>query len=76
MAENSLQEKIRALPPELQEEVRDFVEFLSSRQTKKHKTKMRFGWQGALKNLGSQYTSVELQHRISEMRTGQDETPS
>ncbi|MEW5830969.1 MAG: DUF2281 domain-containing protein [Chloroflexota bacterium] len=76
MSENSLQEMIRALPPELQEEVRDFIAFLSSRQAKKRKVKMQFGWQGALKDLRTQYTSVELQHRISEMRMEQDETSS
>jgi len=37
---------------------------------------MRFEWQGALKDLRSQYTSVELQHRISDMRAGFDETAS
>jgi len=33
---------------------------------------MRFEWQGALKDLYSQYTSVKLQHQISDMRTGFD----
>lgn len=78
MAETSLKEIIRALPPELRDEVRDFAAFLLTRQSKKSKpkpaarTKMNFEWQGALK--GIQYTSVELQHRIADMRAGQDET--
>ena len=76
MTETSLQDMIQALPPELQDEVRDFVEFLSERKAKKRKTKMRFTWQGALKDLRSQYTSVELQHRISDIRAGFDETAS
>jgi hypothetical protein len=76
MTETSLQDMIRALPPELQEEVRDFVKFLSAQQAKKRRVKMRFEWQGALKDLRSQYTSVELQHRISDMRAGFDETAS
>jgi hypothetical protein len=74
MTETSLQDMIQALPPELQDEVRDFVEFLSERKAKKRKAKMRFAWQGALKDLRSQYTSVELQHRISDIRAGFDET--
>ena len=76
MAEMSLQDMIQALPPELQREVRDFVAFLVARQAKKRKTKMRFEWQGALKEMRGQYTSVELQHQISDARAGQDETPS
>jgi hypothetical protein len=74
MTETSLQEMICALPPELQDEVRNFVKLLSVKQGEKQKTKMRFAWQGALKDLRSQYTSVELQHKISDMRTGFDET--
>lgn len=76
MTETSLQEMIQALPPELQREVHDFVKFLSAQQTKKRKVKMRFAWQGALKDLRPQYTSVELQHRISDIRAGFDETAS
>ena len=84
MAEISLQDMIRTLPPELQGEVHDFVAFLLARQAKKRKTsrrdagtvKMRFEWQGALKEMRGQYTSVELQHHISDVRVGQDETSS
>jgi len=76
MAETSLQDMIQTLPPELQEEVHDFVTFLLARQAKKRKTKMRFEWQGALKDMREQYTSVALQHHISDERMGQDETPS
>jgi hypothetical protein len=84
MAETSLQEMIRALPPELRNEVRDFVAFLLSRQSQKRRimhdpiknTKMSFAWQGVLKDMSIRYTSVELQHKIADMRTGQDETAS
>ena len=76
MAEPSLQDMIQALPPEIQAEVYDFVAFLLAREAKKHKSKMRFDWQGALKDLRGQYTSVELQHHISDIRAGKDETSS
>lgn len=74
MAEMSLQDMIQTLSPELQGEAHDFVAFLLSRQAKRRKTprkdagmaKMRFEWQGALKEMRGQYTSVELQHRISD----------
>lgn len=74
MAETSIENMIRALPPELRTEVRDFAAFLLSRQPKKRKSKMNFEWQGALKDMRTRYTSVELQHRIADLHTGQDET--
>jgi hypothetical protein len=67
---------IRTLPPELQGEVHDFVAFLLARQAKKRKAKMHFEWQGALKEMRGQYSSVGLQHHISDARVGQDETSS
>jgi len=66
---NSLQELIEQLPPELQQEVRDFVEFLLEKRLSKAKTKkgeLKLGWRGALRDLRDKYTSVELQHKSSE----------
>jgi hypothetical protein len=62
---------IQELPPELQQEVGDFVEFLVERRLKTPRSKPTFGWAGALKDLRGQYTSVELQHKISEWRIGE-----
>jgi hypothetical protein len=64
----TLKEMIDKLPPELQREVRDFVEFLLEKKMKKGKKKPKFDWAGALKDLRGQYTSVELQHKIVEWR--------
>ncbi|MBI4494347.1 MAG: DUF2281 domain-containing protein [Chloroflexi bacterium] len=63
-----LEELIRELPPEMREQVRDFVQFLLEKRAKKPRGKPRFDWAGALKDLRDQYTSVELQHRIVEWR--------
>ena len=60
----SLQGMIEALPPELQQEVQDFVEFLQEKRARKPKEQLRLDWRGALRDLRDQYTSVELQHRI------------
>lgn len=38
-------------PTELQEEVKEFAEFLLEKKVKKPKGKPKFGWAGALKNL-------------------------
>ena len=67
----SLKEVIQQLPPELQEEVKEFAEFLLEKKVKKPKGKPKFGWAGALKDLRDKYTSVELQHKISEWRIGE-----
>jgi Protein of unknown function (DUF2281) len=67
----NLEEKIHELPSELQQEVEDFVEFLLEKRHKRPRGKPRFDWAGALKDLRDQYTSVELQHKISEWRIGE-----
>ena len=65
-----VEEMIKELPPELQQEVEDFVEFLVEKRLKSPRGKPNFGWAGALKDLRGRYTSVELQHKISEWRIG------
>ncbi len=69
MREN-LVRKIDELPPELQTEVEDFVEFLWVRKAKKKPGKPSLSWAGALKELAGKHTSVELQHKISDWRNG------
>ena len=63
----TLPELVQSLPSEMQQEVRDFVEFLLEKRLKPH-GKPTFEWAGALRDLRDQYTSVELQHRISDWR--------
>ena len=58
-----LEELVKELPPELQEEVRDFVEFLLEKRGKKLCGKPRFDWAGALKDLRDQYTSSDTNRR-------------
>jgi len=65
-----LEEKIKELPPEFQKEVKDFVDFLHEKRMEKPRSKPQFKWAGALKELRDKYTSVELQHKISEWRIG------
>lgn len=64
----SLKEIIEQLPPDLQEEVKDFAEFLLVKRSRKHSRLPRFDWAGALKDLPERYSSVELQHKILEWR--------
>jgi hypothetical protein len=77
MADLSLQEMLRMLPPALQTEVRDFVAFLLEHRVKRRVLPMKFQWEGALKDMrGGQYTSVQLQHQIAELRGGYSEGSS
>ncbi len=68
--EKSLEELVRELPPDVEQEVRDFVEFVLQRRTRKPLGSPDFEWAGALKDMRDQYTSVELQHKLSDWRTG------
>jgi hypothetical protein len=70
MAELSLQEMLKMLPPALQSEVRDFVAFLLEHRVKQQARPMKFQWEGTLKDLRGRYTSVQLQHQIAELRGG------
>ena len=58
-----LKELIEQLPPDLQKEVKDFVEFLLEKRTEKKRTRLRQDWAGALKCYRDQYTSLELRKR-------------
>jgi hypothetical protein len=66
----TIEDLIKELPPDLRDEAEDFIEFLVERRLKKMRGKPEFGWAGALKDLKGKYSSVELQHRISEWRIG------
>ncbi len=67
----SIEERIKELPPEFVSEVEDFVDFLLEKQRKRPRKKPTFEWAGVCKDLRDQYTSVELQHKISEWRIGE-----
>lgn len=61
-------ERIQELAPELQEEVADFVSFLIAKQNERKSGTPSFTWAGSVKEMCSEYTSVELQHAISKWR--------
>ena len=61
-----LKELIEKLPPELQKEVEDFVEFLLERKVHRKQKKLRLSWAGALKEYRDRFTSLELQKKALE----------
>ncbi len=58
---------INKLTPELQEEVKDFVEFLLIKnKTTKQRKKLKLDWAGGLKEYKDKFTSLELQKKSPE----------
>ena len=64
----SLQELVEELPPELQAEVRDFVEFLLSRHGSRPGNPLRQDWAGALREQRQRYTALDLQRQALDWR--------
>lgn len=60
----SLEEQVKGLPPELRQEVEDFVFLLKKKGRAREQPKL--DWRGALRDLRGRYTSVELQHKVLE----------
>ena len=63
-----IEQKIKMLPPELQHEVEDFIEFLIEKRKAKRGKKLRQDWAGALRDFRDQYTSLELQKKSLDWR--------
>ena len=64
--ESTIIEKISQLPPELQEEVIHFIDFLRTKKSSKRKKKPNLEWIGGLKAYRDQYTALELQKKASD----------
>jgi hypothetical protein len=63
-----LEKQIKELPPVLQREVADFVEFLLEKRARKPGKRLRQDWAGSLRDYRGQYTSLELQKKSLEWR--------
>jgi len=63
---SSLKENIEKLPPDLQEEVKDFIDFLLEKKMHRKQKKLRLSWAGALREYRDQFTSLELQKKALE----------
>ncbi len=59
---------VRELSPAEQAAVRAFVKSLRSKETHPPRKRPESLWAGALKDLSSQFTSVELQHHVARWR--------
>ena len=61
------------LPKHIQQQLIEYAEFLKSKymadkRARGKKEKFSFSWENGLKNLKKDYTSVELQHKINDLR--------
>ena len=61
----SFEEKVKQVPPEYQKVVEEFVDKVLSK-TKRKTGPLPQSWGGELKDIKHLYTSVELQHKVSE----------
>jgi len=61
------------LPQTIQRQVFDYIEFLLMKYKKEGSNdskdkKFKFDWEGELSGLKDNYTSVELQHKVNDLR--------
>jgi hypothetical protein len=59
---------LKEMPEELREEVWDYARNLKESRTPKTAGKMKLDWRGLLRDMREEYTSVQLQHKLTEWR--------
>jgi hypothetical protein len=67
-AVKSLGELVEELPPEIEDEVRNFIESLLAKQERTDGRRLRQSWAGALRQYRQQYNSIDLQHQALNWR--------
>ena len=63
-----LAELVQELPPDVQIQVREYVEFLLAKHSRKPGKKLRQDWAGTLRDFREEYTSLELQQKALDWR--------
>ena len=61
-----IDELIERLPPELQDEVYDFAQFLLEKKIQPKQKRLRMDWAGGLSEFRDKFTSLELQKKALE----------
>jgi hypothetical protein len=62
----SLEELIKELPPQLQNEVREYAQYLVDTKVKPKRKYLRMDWAGGLREYRDQFTSLQLQKKALE----------
>ena len=60
---SEIEEMVKNLPPDIRIQVQNFVEFLIERKKQNRRKILCQDWAGALRDLKSEYTSLELQKK-------------
>ena len=72
MSRDTLIAKYETLPVAAQKQVETFLDFLSHTSAPKRarpiRRRFKFDWAGGLADLKKQFTAVELQHHLNELR--------
>ncbi|MGD2250513.1 MAG: DUF2281 domain-containing protein [Candidatus Methanofastidiosia archaeon] len=70
----SLESLIKRLPPDLQKEARDFIQFLIEKHvnTNKKRKYLKLDWAGELSEYKDKYTSMDLQKKAAEWWEDED----
>jgi hypothetical protein len=66
--EKPISDVVQDLPPDLQQEVRDYVEFLLYKKHQRQGYTLRQDWAGALREHKQEYTALDLQKKALEWR--------
>ncbi|HGE72370.1 TPA: DUF2281 domain-containing protein [Candidatus Poribacteria bacterium] len=61
-----IEELMEKLPPDLQQEVYDFAQFLLERKIQPKQKRLRMDWAGGLSEFRDKFTSLELQKKALE----------
>jgi hypothetical protein len=64
----SVEDKIRMLPPDLREEALHYIDELVKRSKRTPPVSFGCNAEGTLAELGTRYSSVDLQHKAQEWR--------
>ena len=59
----AIEDMVKDLPPELRQEVEDFVRFLIEKRKRRGVRKLRMDWAGGLKEFKGKFTALELQKK-------------
>ena len=62
----SIEEVMQQLPPELQQEVLDFAQYLLDTKVRRQHKTLHLTWAGGLREFRHHYTSLELQKKALE----------
>jgi hypothetical protein len=64
----SIAQKIQNLPPDLQDQANDFIEFLINKKKRKARKTPKLDWVGGLRQFKNQYSALELQKKALDWR--------